>query len=290
MAVSVHVRAAALDAVERGRLVFGGDLVVFTGVEPLRELCTLTSTKLVALVGHVDVDVAFERLGGADARAALDTVRRWYRSDTTVAQLWAAALEQVGIEVSTTGWDWRHLRFLPPEAHATGALAALGAHRDTWASNVRAQVNWWTPKVAIDRDRALAFFPRHWTQPLRNTSADWDLEAVRRAEGTGSGAAAAAGQPVVPTPIDPVDPADEVRVVIRPGDLLCFSGSHVHASVRNVSGRTRVSAEVRTVDIADVAAGRGAPNVDGAAPHVALDWFRTIVDGTPLSRDPVVLP
>jgi ectoine hydroxylase-related dioxygenase (phytanoyl-CoA dioxygenase family) len=74
----------------------------------------------------------------------------------------------------------------------------------------------------------------------------------------------------------------ELRLVIEPGDLLCFSGAHLHASVPNVSAETRCSVELRTVNIDDVARDRGAPDLDGRAPQVPLHWFRSMSDGTAL--------
>jgi hypothetical protein len=73
-----------------------------------------------------------------------------------------------------------------------------------------------------------------------------------------------------------VDDAGELRVAIEPGDLLCFSGAHLHAGVPNHTALARFSIETRTVDVEDLAVGRGAPNVDGAAPRVARDWFRPV--------------
>ena len=72
-------------------------------------------------------------------------------------------------------------------------------------------------------------------------------------------------------------------MVIEPGDLLCFSGAHLHASVPNTSGETRVSVELRTVSRDDLARGRGAPDLDGRAPATPLYWFRSMVDGEPLN-------
>jgi hypothetical protein len=80
-----------------------------------------------------------------------------------------------------------------------------------------------------------------------------------------------------------VDANSEMRIVIEPGDLLCFSGAHLHASVPNTSGATRFSVEVRTVSAADVQAGRGAPNVDGEAPWVAWRWFKGITSSSSLA-------
>ena len=55
--------------------------------------------------------------------------------------------------------------------------------------------------------------------------------------------------------------------------MLCFSGAHLHTGVPNHTGEARFSIETRTVDAGDLTAGRGAPNVDGAAPRVAGSGF-----------------
>ena len=46
---------------------------------------------------------------------------------------------------------------------------------------------------------------------------------------------------LVQEPSEPVDTASELRLVIEPGDLLCFSGAHVHAGVPNSAGVVRFS-------------------------------------------------
>lgn len=103
------------------------------------------------------------------------------------------------------------------------------------------------PVHALTADNTAAFYPPHWSLPVGNTSAQWDLE--------------------------------EIRSSSAPGDLLCFSGAHLHASVPNTSGLTRFSVETRTVNADDVQHGRAAANVDGAAPHVAAGRFRSVTDG-----------
>jgi hypothetical protein len=79
----------------------------------------------------------------------------------------------------------------------------------------------------------------------------------------------------VPEPSEPVSIASELRVVVEPEDLLVFSGAHLHASVPNAAGVARF----RATNTEDGASGRGAPNLEGEAPRVALDWFRKVMDG-----------
>src|SRR5699024_5973495 len=148
-------------------------------------------------------------------------------------------------------------------------------HRDTWSSNVYAQTNWWAPIYPLTAERAIAFYPRYWDTPLSNTSSEWDLDEIR---------AGTSNAPLVPEPSEAVDTSDELRMVPEPGDVLCFSGAHLHASVPNASGVARISVEVRTADPEDTSGGRGAPNVDGSAPRVAADWFRHARDGTLLQN------
>ena len=72
-------------------------------------------------------------------------------------------------------------------------------------------------------------------------------------------------------------------VIIEPGDIIAFSGAHAHGSVPNSTDTTRLSLETRTVAIDDMAAGRGAPNLDGHAKWMAPGWFTRISDGTALN-------
>jgi hypothetical protein len=256
---------------DRRTAVYTGDLLVFTAVPPLIELCGLTDGLIWEAFG--DDPVRAQLRFDADQiteRAAV--LQRRYRRDPEVKRLFLAALAHVGVNLERTWWDRLQLRM-----KQYGSVPdRLGAHRDTWGSNIYAQTNWWAPIYPITPDRGLAFYPDYWHRPLANDSAQWDLHEIRAQRWTG------APVQLVPHPTEPVDDGSEVRVAIEPGDLLCFSGAHLHAGVPNHTGEARFSIETRTVDAGDLAAGRGAPNVDGAAPRVARDWFRRVSDDTPL--------
>lgn len=80
----------------------------------------------------------------------------------------------------------------------------------------------------------------------------------------------------MPVAAEAVSRDQATPVVIQVGDLIAFSGSHLHASGLNRTGKTRISTEVRTVDRGDFEARLGAPNVDGEAPRVTRQWFSGI--------------
>jgi hypothetical protein len=215
--------------------------------------------------------------------AAIDEVQREVRTDARIKELFRAALEHVGVDPARSYWDSIYLRLVPPiEPGAERQVGRIGFHRDTWSSNVLQQTNWWATIRPLSADRTIAFYPAYWSRPIANTSADWDLDEIRALRRSGKRDEDIA---IVPEPSEPVDTSSELRVVVEPGDLLCFSGAHLHATVPNVSDQTRVSVELRTVSLDDLAQGRGAPDVDGRAPKVPLEWFRSMEDGAPLRRD-----
>jgi hypothetical protein len=238
---------------------------VFKRVGPLLELARLLD----------------EWIGEQPGEDEIAELQRRVRGDERVRELVAAALERAGVDPGRTYWDKIHLRIVPPAA-GDGQTGTIGVHRDTWGSNVLSQTNWWLPIRPLAAERTIAFYPSYWSRPIENTSASWDLDEIRERR---RGGERDEDIPIVPEPTAPVDTDSELRIVIEPGDLLCFSGAHLHASVPNTTAETRCSIELRTVNAEDFARGRGAPDLDGRAPQTPLEWFRSMVDGRPLHRE-----
>lgn len=265
--------------------IYAGELLIIPrcrGLEPL--------------VGHFDalVRAAFAPHWPPEAQFAVDEgtwqatadrLRREGRRDERARALMRDLFGAFGLGAARTAADAVNLR-VQPHAGRPGAdpRHTLGAHRDTWASNVYQQINWWLPLYPISPARTIAFFPEHWAEPLANDSGDWDLEAVRAEVRAARAQGRAPEIRNTPDPLVAPPPSRALPVVIEPGDLLIFSGAHVHASVPNDSGATRFSLELRSIDLPDAAAGVGAPNIDGAAPHIAWHWFRRLDSGACLPR------
>jgi hypothetical protein len=267
---TLHLLSGPLGDEARGELVFSGDLLVFKGVASLSELVDRAEELIEELLGR----------DGAAVPGRVNELQRRFRHDGTTKRLFASALECVGVDLERVYWDWLHLRVQPGGGRLVGwDSGTLGCHRDTWSSNVYAQVNWWTPIRPLNAARTIAIYPAYWGRPVANTSADWDLDVIRA---EARDASQAGRTPPVPEPTERVDHRSELRLVIEPGDLFCFSGTHLHASVPNTSDEPRFSAEVRTVFVDDLVAGRAAPNLDGHAPRIPLEWFRRITDGVEL--------
>jgi len=86
-----------------------------------------------------------------------------------------------------------------------------------------------------------------------------------------------------PRPEEPMQLEPQIRVVTPPGGILLFSAAQMHSTVPNTSGYTRFSIDFRTVHLDDVAARRGAHNVDSDCTGTCMgDYLR----GTDLAHVP----
>jgi GH25 family lysozyme M1 (1,4-beta-N-acetylmuramidase) len=233
--------ALALLVLGRRRDVLRGAILTLPATDASRRL----ADRVHALV---------QRFLGDDF-ASLVALRRRLAADPSIAALAAAMLRGYGCRPGTRV-DAVRLRAVRSGGHQDPAAAPVyAAHRDTWFANPAAQINWWLPLADVGADSTFAIYPRYFSRPIANSSAGFDLAALEAAGGFGAGAAAAALHPAA---LEPVDPGGEVRVVCRRAEVVVFAGAHLHRTLPQDSGRTRLSIDVRTVDPADV----GPPAVD----------------------------
>jgi hypothetical protein len=265
----------------RAERVLAGDLVVYRRVPAMMDLVDLARACIEdAFAGHPPPTAHLELRPG-DYLDRCAAMRRAWRRDPRVRAHWAEAFEQVGVRTDRLYYDWFTLRAVPPR-QGTGVEGKLQLppHRDSWGSNVYQQMNWWAPVAPISAAGTLAVYPDFWSRATVNTSATWDLAELRRLP-----ASERARYPRLAELRETIDESTAVPVVIDPGDVLCFSAQHLHGSRVPAVGQARFNIEARTVNIDDVRVGRAAPNADGAAPHVAWDWFKRITDGRSLADD-----
>lgn len=267
---SVHVVRERLDDRRRGELLFDGALLVFPLSPGLAAFRDRVADLIRERLGAVDPETVHASMAPDELDAAVQDLRATVRRDHKSGELLLTALAGTGLDLDDACWDRVNLRMLPPGAAHAGK--GTGWHRDTWGSNIAAQTNWWTPVFPVTEGRTISFAPSLWRRSVANSSAGWTPAAAR-----------AQAVPLIPEPEGPLEDLDELPVVIRPGDLLCFSAAQMHRSVPNRTDRTRFSIEVRTVSETDIRAGRGAPNLDADTPDVHYRWFRRVSDGSTLT-------
>jgi len=246
--------------------LFRGSLVLFSGLPQVSRLIARVRDILGQVFDSDDPEAPDPFLSSSGFSRLALRARRIVGEDDQVARHWADLLGSIGYSPATTWFDRLRLRVVPARADVEhGRLQALPPHRDTWGSGIMAQVNWWLPVYPLAEQRTMLLWPAAFRESIPNDSAEWDFGSFRDSPPS--------GYPLLPT-ARAAPRQSGTPVVIEPGQLLAFSGAHLHAGASDDSGRTRFSIDSRTVWEPDRLASRGAPNVDGEARAEGWRWFQ----------------
>jgi hypothetical protein len=277
---ALQILSSGLAPAEIGERAFRGDILIFAAVPALGEAVRIAGRLIRAALEDDDPETAERRIDPAQFIARIRALRQRASNDEGLLAAVHAAFAWVGLAAADTYWDRLRLRAVPSHpTHHAPRIRPLAPHRDVWASNLPQQINWWAPIHPVSASRTILLYPDLWQRPVANDSAAWDFAELKRLTAAGR----ASGYPLLPTAAA-APPADAaLALVIRPGDLLCFSGNHLHGSAADDSGITRFNLDTRSVCLSHCRAGLGAPNVDGAAPRVTPEWFRRTTDGASLA-------
>jgi len=193
--------------------------------------------------------------------------------------------EELGCNLEKSYFDVPRMRSSTSDDYLTTGIAfAWHAHRDTWYSAPACQINWWLPIYEIESDNAMAFHPRYWSQPVKNSSAGYNYYIWNKLH-RGENVAKMIKEDPRPLPraTGPMELDPQIRLICPVGGVILFSGAQMHSSVPNTSGVTRFSIDFRSVHLDDVVAKRGAPNIDSACTGTVM---RDFIRGTDFSRIP----
>ncbi len=256
-----------------GQQALSGALLVWRWVPALLDLVALSDARLRAGF-HGDPLSAEARFEPDEYLRRVRRLRAAFRADDAINSLFKRALVECGLAPSDCYWDPMQLRVVPSRAsHQGRRIMPLPQHRDNWGSNIPHQINWWSPIYPVSPGRTILFYPAYFDRPVANTSAAWDFEELKRLMAEGK----ADQYPVLPVITEELPAEAALPVVIEPGDMLAFSGQHLHGSIATDTSLPRFSVECRSVNLDHVRAGLKAPNPDGRAPRVVPDWFEHVV-------------
>ena len=197
-------------------------------------------------------------------------------------------VEDVGADLEQTFIDVPRLRMVTSDGYLTSGVGyAHHPHRDTWYSAPLAQLNWWLPIYDIVSEQSMAFHPHYFDTAIKNGSSEfnyYDWNAVGR-----KGAATQIKKDTrkQPKPEEELELEPQLRLIPPAGGIVLFSAAHLHSTVPNTSGKARYSIDFRTVNLADLKAGRAAPNLDSHCTGTSLRDFIRGSDRAPMPDDVV---
>ena len=194
-------------------------------------------------------------------------------------KLFKIFLKEINFFHENSYWDQFRVRVAPAQNKFSYREASrINSHRDTWGTNIHQQINWWAPISSISETNTMIFYPDYFSKAVKNSTSTWDLNTYLEHRKREDFSYPSAPQLLEDLPQD----ASVLSVNIEPGEILCFSGCHLHSSSKEKSDNTRFSFEIRTICQDDLDNRREAPNTD-----CDLQWqfpkiFRNINDNSPL--------
>jgi hypothetical protein len=259
-------------AIDRGA-IFRGEILRLDACDASRALARIAlghaaaafaceSTSLRALHERHDPDDAWKRTCAARAALAADGAARAAAVDLACA---------LGFSRASLAFDAPRLRVVSPGAHTTvAAKRAYYMHRDTWYGSPASQVNVWVPLFDVGERDSFAIWPAAFGARVVNDSAAFDYAHFTSRGGFQSAPVIDAAYPrALEAP-----PGPRFAIRARACDVVAFSAAHLHATTPNETHATRLSVDVRFVDLDDGA--RGAPDSDNASRGSALvDYTRS---------------
>jgi hypothetical protein len=280
---SIYFDSNLKDDVRRQRL-YEGHFFVFPACGGSIALCEFARELIHDEFGSLDPLTAQYELPVEQYAAILSRLKPRFihhpKSKTYIQQI----LTEHGCDLTDTYFDVPRMRTSTSDNYLTTGIAyAWHPHRDTWYSAPPSQLNWWLPIFDIDIDDGVAFHCRYWKEPVANDSNRYNYYKWNEEHRAGASQFIKADSRPLPRPVEPIDVDSQIRPILPVGGIIVFSAAQLHSSVQNTSGKTRFSIDFRTVHMQDVAARRGAVNIDSACTGTSL---RDFLRGSDFSRLP----
>jgi hypothetical protein len=204
---------------------------------------------------------------------AIGRLRKRFYTERRFQDQVVEIIASLGFRPEEHAFDPIRLRAVAHDGHLNPAAGPLYyGHRDTWYSNPQNMITWWIPLHDVIPDETFEFYPDEFERVALNDSECFDFDTwvqdgqSRRIGWQDSQTGRTARYPqLLSTPAGRVIP-----VACSAGDILLFSGQHLHQTRLNQTGKTRFSIDFRTVHLDDHAHGRTAPNVDNRSTGSSL--------------------
>ncbi len=135
---------------------------------------------------------------------------------------------------------------------------AYFAHRDTWYGNSYAQINWCVALFDIAPEQSFAFYPDVFNKPVENDSEQFDYDDFLKRAGADQYQDAL----TYPRALNRAAVGEPHHFSLKAGEVLLFSGAHLHSTMPNTLPKTRFSLDFRSVCLRDHEEDTGAPNTD----------------------------
>ena len=224
MNTSIFVNSRKSDEDRRARL-YAGDIFVHAETDASRELIALARDLLEEAFAPHEPESVHEHMAAEAVAGILAKLKPRFIHHPACKALLPRILAEHGCDLEKTYFDVPRMRSAYPSNFLSSGIAyAFHPHRDTWYSAPVCQLNWWIPIYPLEADNAMAFYPRYFSEPVRNSS-----EIYNYYEWNTKNRATAAQHVKADTREQPKPQQELERVTVRllppPGAIIVFAGA-----------------------------------------------------------------
>jgi hypothetical protein len=244
--------------------VYAGDIFLDTALQAPAELCAFARQSITAAFdGETDHKALHTKMPVTEFIRLVTRLKGQFTNCLDVKEMIRRFALEIGIDPNEYLFDVPRLRVVPNYEYLhAGVSYAYKPHRDTWYGSSQAQINTWMPVYTIEPGQTMMINAGYFAEPVKNSSVDWSLNEWINVQRPLAGSNVTEEVRVHPLPLEEISTASELRIAGNAGEMLTFSGAHLHGTVANHTNETRFSVDFRLLHIADLLSGRGAVNVD----------------------------
>ena len=252
--------------------IYDGSIWLNTRLESARKFCELADRFAVEHLGQ-DPRSAHRRMDVLEFTDKVGSLKHAFTNCEQSKLLIQDFIGEIGQDPKDYLFDVPRLRVVPTYEYLhSGVSYAYKPHRDLWYGGPACQINTWMTVYPIEPSQTMMINPAYFDQPVSNSSSNWDLKDwIENQRGRAAKNVSAEERPH-PVPLEEVSSDGEIRVAGERGEMLIFSGAHLHGTVPNHGELIRFSVDFRLFHIADLHSGKGARNVDSGARNVEYGY------------------
>jgi hypothetical protein len=250
--------------------IYQGAIFLNTDLQAAEALCAFARTCITEIFhGETDHQSLHKKMPVEEFVPLVTNLKGLFTNCQTSKELIRDFVVEVGADPTEYIFDVPRIRVVPhyDYLHA-GVSYAYKPHRDTWYGSVDCQINTWMPLYTIAPDQTMMINPYYFSRPIVNTSKNWSLSNWVNVQRPLAKENVTEEQRVHPVPLEEIDTDMEIRVASNSGEMLVFSGSHLHGTVANYTEQIRFSVDFRLMHLDDLRYKRGAINIDSGCSDV----------------------
>lgn len=248
--------------------IYDGSIWLNTKLETAQRFCSFADQCAIEALGD-DPRNAHHRMPVEEFVVKAGELKSRFTNDEQTKKYIRDFLEEIGESPDDYFFDVARLRVVPSYDYLhSGVSYAYQPHRDLWYGAPACQINTWMTVYPIEPSQTMMINPAYFGRKVENSSDSWDLKDWIEKQRFQATRHVKQEERPHPVPLQGLDDSGEIRLAGERGEMIIFSGAHLHGTVPNHGDLIRFSIDFRLFHKEDLRAARGANNVDSNAKNV----------------------